>query len=347
MLCAFLTIALIVGIANKKLNKRLQAESLQLPFAQAQGDQGEQAAPIIENSEGGESMLLVKSYPELRLSINAKCFPITEVDQIPVITACVSEQHFEELLLDLFLSRFPDAVLEKDEYEYANSEDYLVMVTHKGWCAKDKSSNILGYIYIEGNGTMYFEDLYMETNGKSSDNSSQHKLSTDETGAYTGSFTQQESVDQAILTMKPYTDFDLFPSDVRKMRYGSGYNVVLQPMYQGTPISFQLDLVSEESGISYFGGISLFEQIREKESCNVMSLDEALSVLVQNAPELISENCTWNVYRIQLEYYGEYDGENTQGRYTFRPAWTFYYTLNDAIDRVVQFYADTGAICGG
>ena len=350
LLCFLLAAAFATGIINRRSREDIQTEPSQSTptrVQEATTAPGEQTFSQADPNGDGAYTQVIKEYPALRLSINANCSSATEARQLPVIAARVSERHFEELLQDMFLSRFQDAVLEKDEYEYARSEDDPVMVTHKGWWAKDGFSNVLGYIYIEGDGTMYFEDLYMETNGKSSDNSSQHKLSTDETGAYTGSFTQQESVDQAILTMKPYTDFDLFPSDVRKMRYGSGYNVVLQPLYQGTPISFQLDLVSEESGISYFGGISLFEQIQEEESCNVMSLDEALSVLVQNAPELISENYTWNVYRIQLEYYGEYDGENTQGLYTFRPAWTFYYTLDDAFDSVVQFYADTGAICGG
>ena len=350
LLSILLVAAFATGIINRQSREDIQTEPSQSTptrVQEATTAPGEQTFSQADPNGDGAYTQVIKEYPALRLSINAKCSSATEARQLPVIAARVSERHFEELLQDMFLSRFQDAVLEKDEYEYARSEDDPVMVTHKGWCAKDKSSNILGYIYIEGNGTMYFEDLYMETNGKISDNSSQYKLSTDETGAYTGSFTQQESVDQAILTMKAYTDFDLFPSNVRKMRYGSGYNVVLQPMYQGTPISFQLDLVSEKSGISYFGGISLFDQIREGENSSVMRLEDALSVLEQKASGLIDENNTWDVYRIQLEYYGEYDGENNPGLYTFRPAWTFYYTLDDAFDGVVQFYADTGAICGG
>jgi len=350
LLCILLAVAIVTGIINQQSRGNIQAEPSQSAptrVKEAPTAPGEQTFFQTEPNGEGAHTQVIKEYPALRLSINANCSSATETRQLPVITARVSERHYEELLQDLFLSRFPDAVLEKDEYEYARSEDDPVMVTHKGWVAKDASSNILGYMYIEGDGTMYFEDLYMETNGKISDNSSKYKLSTDETGAYTGSFTQQESVDQAVLTMKAYTDFDLFPSDVRKMRYGSGYNVVLQLMYQETPISFHLDLVSEESGISYFGGISLFGQIREGENSSVMCLEDALSVLEQKASGLVDENNTWDVYRIQLEYYGEYDGENNPGLYTFRPAWTFYYTVDDVFDGVVQFYADTGAICGG
>lgn len=350
LLCILLAVAFVTGIINRQSRENFQTEPSQPAPAEVQEAPTASVEQTFFQAEPtGESVYtqVTKEYPALRLSINADCPSATEARQLPVITARVSERYFEELLQDMFLSRFPDAVLEKDEYEYATSEDNPVMVTHKEWWAKDESSNILGFIYIEGNGVMHFEDLYMETNGKCSDNSSQHPLFTDETEAYTGSFTQQESVDQAVLTMKAYTDFDLFPSDVRKMRYGSGYNVVLQLMYQETPISFHLDLVSEESGISYFGGISLFGQIREGENSSVMCLEDALSVLEQKASGLVDENNTWDVYRIQLEYYGEYDGENNPGLYTFRPAWTFYYTVDDVFDGVVQFYADTGAICGG
>lgn len=348
LLCILLAVAFVTGIINRQSREDFQtqtepsqpapAEVQEAPTASA-----EQTFSQAEPTGEGVYTQVTKEYPALRLSINADCPPATEARQLPVITARVSERHFEELLQNMFLSRFPDAVLEKDEYEYAASEDNPVMITRKEWWAKDESSNILGYIYIDGNGAMHFEDLYMETNGKCSDNSSQHPLFTDETEAYTGSFTQQESINHAILTMKPYTDFDLFPSDVRKMRYGSGYNVVLHPMYQGTPISFQLDLVSEESGISYASGIFLFDQVQEGESSSVMSLEDALSVLEQKAPALIDENNTWDVYRIQLEYYGE----NTLEFYTFRPVWTFYYTIDGVFDRTVQFYADTGAICSG
>ena len=346
LLCALLIIALVVGMTNKISGKSSQEEVLQSGFTQPQEKQLAQTASTVETPNNGESTVVVRSYPELRLSINAQCPSATEARQLPVITARVSEQHFEELLKDIFVSRFPDAVLEKEEYEYAANEENPIMVTHKGWLAKDESSNILSYINIEEDGTMYFEDLYMATNGKSSDDSSQYKLVTDETEVYTGSFTQQESVDQAILTMKPYTDFDLCLSDVRKMRHGSGYNVVLQLMYQETPISLQLNLVSEESGISYASGISLFDQIQEEKSSSVMSLEDALSVLKQMSPELIPESYTWNVYHIQLEYYGEYDGRNNPGLYTFRPAWTFYYT-EDGFDKIVRFYADTGGVCNG
>ena len=350
LLCILLAIAFVAGIVNRQPREDLQTELSQpapMRVQVAPTTPVEQTFSQVEPTGESVSTQVTKEYPALRLSINAQCLSATEARQLPVITARVSERHFEELLQDMLFSRFPDAALEKDEYEYAASEECPIMVTHREWLAKDESSNILSYIYLEENGIMCFEDLYMETNGKSSDNPSQHKLFTDETKVYTGSFTQQESVDQAILTMKPYTDFDLFLSDVRKMRYGNGYNVVLQLMYQGTPISFQLDLVSEESGISYASGISLFDQIREGESSSVMSLEEALSVLEQKAPDLIDENNTWDVYRIQLEYYGEYDGENSPGLYTFRPVWTFYYILDGVFDSTVQFYADTGAVCDG
>lgn len=346
LLCALLIIALVVGMTNRISGKASQAEALQSAFTQAQEKQVEQTASTVEISQNGESTVVVRSYPELRLSINAQCPSATEARQLPVITAHVSEQHFEELLQNMLFSRFPDAVLEKEEYKYADSKEDPVMVTYKEWRMKDVSSNILGYISFEENGCMYFEDLLMQTGGTAGDNSSQHKLFIDETEAYTESITQQELIDQAILSMKPYTDFDLFPSDVRKMRYGSGYNVVLQLMYRETPISLQLNLVSEESGISYASGIFLFDQIREGKSSSVMSLEDALSVLEQMSPELIPENYTWNVYHIQLEYYGEYDGRNNPGLYTFRPVWTFYYTV-DGFDRIVQFYADTGAVCNG
>lgn len=350
LLCILLAVAFVTGIANRQTREGIQTELSQPAPTKAQKTPSspvEQPFSQVEPTEESVYTQVTKEYPALRLSINAQCPSATEARQLPVITARVSERHFEELLRDMFLSRFSDAVLENDEYEYATNEESPIMVTHKEWCAKDESSNILSYIYLEEDGRMCFEDLYMETNGMSSNNSSQHKLFTDETDAYTGSFTQQESVDQAVLTMKPYTDFDLFPSDVRKMRYGSGYNVVLQLMYQGTPIGFHLDLVSEESGISYAYGISLFDQIREGESSGVMSLEDALSVLEQKAPDLIDENNTWDVYHIQLEYYGEYNGKSSPGLYTFRPVWTFYYTLDGVFDSTVQFYADTGAVCDG
>lgn len=201
---------------------------------------------------------------------------------------------------------------------------------------------------------MYFEDLNLDLVGKDGNNYRRYNLFCDEE-ANSESFTQKEAIEQVTQALDPYTDFDLYPFNIQKMegnRTGAnGYRIGLQLVYQDIPISlssqtrmFGLDVVTRENRIGYINSMFLFDQICEEGSCNVMSLDEALTVLEQRAPELIRENNTWNVYHIQLEYFGEYDG-STPGLYAFRPVWTFYYRLDDVFDTIAQFYADTGAIC--
>ncbi len=360
LLCVLLIAALAVGWRNRQAGETLQSASFSTAGTQVQETTAPEEEQTLTNADEEPStgaVEVVREYADLPLSIHAQCSSPTEAGQKPVLTARYSQTHFEELFQELFLPRFPGAVLEETSSDfaawYSADEDDPIMLTQKNWHARDEYGHTLGYIRVSTDGDMAFEDLYIQSNGQIADDSIEHPLAVDENAAYTGTFTQEDAIDQAFQTLQPYTDFDLVLREVEKRQGGAVYDLDVQLAYQGTPISIfsqsrmtQLLVLSDEEGISYISDIWLFDQIQEGESSSVMSLDDALANLEEQAPLVNSTNYTWEVYRIQLEYFGEQDDKNDPGLYTFRPVWAFYYTFDDGgFDSIIYFYADTGALC--
>lgn len=373
-LCVLLLLLIaFIGLLNRQIGPKpssvssepgLLQQTSEIPALDAYS--ATEPQPTAGETTPADGARIIRNYPEYQIKIDAQCPSVTDAREFPCLFARISETYFHNMVQDFLIARYPGA-----KRIYENDR-----VCSAEWMAYGPESELMASMaqfkvkvgqedeYPEG-GRISFLDRKLDFNGSYPlfecflYNYFVDEAALDE--AF-GAFSPSAAMENAIQMLEPYTDFDLtiynVVEHIEKSAGNYGYRMEIAPSYLGTPVSnfgktvhgknlgsFGLYVCIRENGIGTMQGVFHFEQIEEKEPCQVMSLGDILTAFEKQAPTLMigSPDPSLEVYYIQLEYFPQL--ENDLGEYTFRPVWTFYgiHAKNHPCE--FMFYADTGELC--